>query len=248
MKQKVFGFIAVLLAWTLLFAACGDDGDVDPVTETPSSAADDGSTAAPTSEEPAIETTEPEQSSEDESSEMPSDGETTEEAPTGFDEAALELVNQYLPEGQKLGYTGWCETARGMYETACATFYKTMFTSDWLELDYDVQNGPAYTKVTNYASVADVSADFFDVFAEETFATAPYDRFQEKEGVLYAAVADRDKDPTYRGYQIAAVADVSDGEIEFAVIMHFSSRDVPATFALKYERGAYRVSRFVMPY
>ncbi|MBR5409894.1 MAG: hypothetical protein IK104_04415 [Clostridia bacterium] len=248
MKQKFIGLAAVLLALTLLFAACGDDGDVDPVTEAPSSVTDDGSTAAPTSEEPSIETTEPEQSSEDESSEAVSDDETTEEAPTGFSSEDLEKVNKYLPEGQKLGFTGWCETARGMYETACVTFFKTMFTSDWLELDYDVQNGPAYTKVTNFGSVEDVSADFFEVFTKETFATAPYDRFQEKDGVLYAAVADRDKDPTYRGYEISAVAGIIDGEIEFAVIMHFSSRDVPTTFSLKYERGAYRVNRFVMPY
>ncbi len=254
MKKRLSATLALLLSAGLLLTACGGEepGTGEAVltepTESaaPAAAAPDGAeTTGPTEA-----ASDPETTTEPETTAEPGSEGTTEEEPTGFTDADLAGVNALLPEGTApRNADGWIAAAEEAYEKAAATFYKVLFTSDWLELDYDEPGpSPIYTKVTNYETFDDATADFFEVFTKEGFATAPYDRFLEKDGALYAAVEDREKDPSYKGFTVTAISDITDDSVTFVIEAKYPDAYRYSQLTLKYERGDFRVNAFTQPY
>lgn len=250
MYKRLSVFLSLLLAAGLLLTACSETqtptGEVS-VTEPSVSeeeSKESAQSAEPETEAPTETTAEPETTTEPESESL------SEEEPTGFSDADLAGVNALLPEGTApRNADAWIAAAREAYEKAAETFYKVLFTSDWLELDYDEPGpSPIYTKVSNYETYDEATADFFSVFTKEGFATAPLDRFLEKDGALYAAVEDREKDPSYKGFAVTAISDITDDSVTFVIEAQYPDANRYTQLTLKYERGDFRVNAFTQPY
>ena len=248
--------LALPMAAAVLLCACGADepgestgeGTVSAsssVTETAASTeAATGTTGNTSTAESTEEASAEEESTEDASGEDPSG-----EDATGYNDADFAPVNQYLPDGQTRTRAEWIETAKTMFARASETFYDTLYTSDWLVLDYDAPSpSPIYTRVDNFATVDEATADFFTVFSKDVFGTAPMDRFYVKDDTLYAAGMDRDRDENYVGFDVLDVVGVSDGAVEFLVRVRYVNGEGTDIFGLKYEDGAYKVNRFSLPY
>ena len=254
--KTFFKLLALPMAAAVLLCACGTDepgestgeGTVSAsssVTETAASTEAATGTSGNTS---TAESTE-EASAEEESTEDASGEEASGEDATGYDDADFAPVNRYLPDGQTRTRAEWIETAKTMFGRASETFFDTLYTSDWLSLDYDAPSpSPIYTKVDNFATVDEAAADFFAVFSRDAFGTAPMDRFYVKDDTLYAAVMDRDRDENYVGFDVLDVVGVSDGAVEFLVRVRYVNGEGTDIFGLKYEDGAYKVNRFSLPY
>lgn len=248
--------LALPMAAALLLSACGADEPGESTGEgNVSASASVRETTAPA--EAASGTTEG--TSAEAGTEAASDEETTDEGEsgetasgedaTGYDDADFAPVNQYLPDGETRTRAEWIETAKTMFARASETFFDTLYTSDWLELDYDAPSpSPIYTKVENFTSVDEAAADFFAVFSREAFGTAPLDRFYMKDNTLYAAVMDRERDENYVGFDVLDVVGITDGAVEFLVRVRYADSEGTDIFGLKYEDGAYKVNRFSLPY
>ena len=173
--------------------------------------------------------------------------ETTAEETTQAGDPAYEPVNRYLDA--PLDEAGWLREGNARYAEACRVFFTYMCSSAWLQVD---ENAPAiydvYYPVLNFSSLKEAEADFLTVFSEYTFGTALESILMERDGKLYAAIADRGTDAAYKGFDMEKIDKVGDGYIEFTVRTHYTDGDDLAKFALRYERGAYRVDKFEMPY
>lgn len=229
--------LSVLMILSLLFAftACRQNP------------AEDDSAASRQTSAPAEETEPPAtEPAGDAPTEAPTEAPTAE---TDDADAFLAPVNQYLPAGETRTEEDWLRAAADAYQTACETFFTYRESSAWLAVDY---SAPAisehYFKVTNFESKAEAEAEFFSVFSYRGFATALDEKLIEKDGVLYAAITDRGADESYEGFEITEIQAVGDGEITFLVVnRHIEGLD-PQTFTLRYERDAYRVDYFILPY
>ena len=221
--KKLFCVLLALLLSAVLFAACEKPPAPGPETSAPDEtlpSADVPPTQAPSTVEPTT---------------LPAD-------------PAFEPVNRYIPASPK-DEAGWKAEAKARFGTACETFFKYMCSSSWLEVDRSAQAiYDIYYPVENFSSLREAEAPFLEVFSEHGFGTALESVLLERDGKLYAALADRGADDAYKGFDIEKIDKISDGYIEFTVRTHYSDGDDLSRFALLWERGAYRVDKFEMPY
>lgn len=245
--------ISVLLILTLIFVftACRENVENGENTTTQGT-----SQETAVSEEETEETTEEASTEEENTEEETTEEETTAEEATEEETAASDSGPDLTPINQYMDTTGgdwtaedWIAQASRIYKTACETFFTYVNTSSWLEVDYSAPTvNEHYFKVTNFDSKAEAEAEFFSVFTYNGFATALDEKLIEKDGVLYAAIADRGADVSYEGFEITEIQDVSDGKITFTAVNRYDTGLDPQPFTLRYERGVFRVDGFILPY
>lgn len=150
--------------------------------------------------------------------------------------------------------------AQQLFEQACETEWNFTVGSPY-EVDHNVSAKNSYgwdcylVTADGINSLADVRRDYHKVFSED-YKDNLDEVFVESDGRVYCLCGERGSDIFYIDSRITAVNSRSDSEISFTVTDSYSDDDLGGgrctkerDFAISLDSdGAWRVSRFILPY
>lgn len=150
--------------------------------------------------------------------------------------------------------------AQQLFDHACETEWKFTVGSPY-EVDHNVSAKNSYgwdcylVTADGINSLADVRRDYHKVFSEN-YKDNLDEVFVESDGRVYCLCGERGSDIFYIDSEITAVNSRSDSEISFTVTDSYSDDDLGGGSCTKEREfvisldsdGAWRVSRFILPY
>lgn len=156
--------------------------------------------------------------------------------------------------------TALIAAAQLLFEQACETEWNFTVGSPY-EVDHSVSAKNSYgwdcylVTADSINSLADVRLDYHKVFSED-YKDNLDEVFVESNGRVYCLCGERGSDIFYIDSRITAVNSRSDSEISFTVTDSYSDDDLGGgsctkerDFAISLDSdGAWRVSRFILPY
>lgn len=143
----------------------------------------------------------------------------------------------------------WLDKAQSIYNSAARTRFNYICTSNYFDCDYsDMKGDGRWVRVTNCDTLEEASAEYYSVFAESGHESDLDNYLTVIEGELYCSDGARGKDITYQGTEVTEITDSSDDTITFKVVSTYDDRTEENEFSLVYERGAWYVEDFKMPY
>lgn len=163
--------------------------------------------------------------------------------------------------GDLVGDTGltaeaWCAQAQQIYENAASTYFIYQASSG-MGFTYDTSDtigDGSWQRVTNYSTIEEAEAGYYEVFAQTGHETDLDAQFQMSDGKLYRRCGDRGSDISYQSSTVTALTSSTADTLTFSVVSSYQFPDETeatqkeSVLTLVYERGAWRVGTFTMPY
>lgn len=163
--------------------------------------------------------------------------------------------------GELVGDTGltaeaWCTQAQQIYENAASTYFIYQASSG-MGFTYDTSDtigDGSWQRVTNYSTIEEAEAGYYEVFAQAGHETDLDAQFQMSDGKLYRLCGDRGSDISYQSSAVTALTGSTADTLTFSVVSSYQFPDETeatqkeSVLTLVYERGAWRVGTFTMPY
>ena len=188
---------------------------------------------------------------------VPADAATSDTALTVEERTSEEAASG----GELVGDTGltaeaWCTQAQQIYENAASTYFIYQASSG-MGFTYDTSDtigDGSWQRVTNYSTIEEAEAGYYEVFAQAGHETDLDAQFQMLDGKLYRRCGDRGSDISYQSSTVTALTGSTADTLAFSVVSSYQFPDeIEATqkesvLTLVYERGAWRVGTFTMPY
>lgn len=148
----------------------------------------------------------------------------------------------------------WCAQAQQIYETAATTYFTYLCSSDGFTYDAEDCIDGGWYRVTNCNTLEDAEAEYYSVFAKSGHETDLDKQFQIVDEKLYRLCGDRGADISYLDSKVTELLESTTDTLTFSVVSTYQFPDASEIttqedrFTLVWERDAWRVGQFTMPY
>lgn len=153
-------------------------------------------------------------------------------------------------DDEKLTEKEWIEKATDFYEKAQETAFLYLCSNQSI-YTYDMTSiyENKYFLITNFSSLYEATAGYYDVFSREKHLYDFDDFLLEKDGVLYGTASERGEDVTYSRFVITKLISESDTEVIFNVVSSYTDEETEENiFSLVLEDDVWKVGEFTLAY
>lgn len=162
-------------------------------------------------------------------------------------------------EDVPIGDTGmtaseWCTQAQKIYTAAASTYFIYLCSSDGFAYDTDDVTEDGWVRVTNYQTIEEAEAEYYDIFARAGHEMDLNGQFRMENDKLYRLCGDRGGDISYVSSEVTELTGSTADTLTFSVVSTYQEPDSTEqttredTFTLILEHGEWHVGQFTMPY
>lgn len=180
-------------------------------------------------------------------------------APFSEESSALSSENAHQDDNTTIGDTGmtaeeWCTQAQQIYTTAASTYFTYLCSSDGFTYDSSDVIEDNWMRVTSCNTLEEATAEYYSVFAQTGHETDLDGQFRMVDDKLYRLCSDRGADISYVNSKVTALTSSTSDTLTFTVVSTYQFPDETEqttqeeVFTLVFERSAWRVGQFTMPY